>query len=260
MISGKQVKKLNLTLIDYYSINPTLGRTETPFSTEFEFISNDSIFFYDSINDTFYLKYDFGGSLGDLLAIHKHATECSNSSFQTTDNTSIISIGFDTLNNLIFPSIVYDVNLSTSEYLVGKVLKNIGSRLCFYPTINSYLCTNPYPEYIGLIYYSDNDRGTVITSNHPIQNILPIVEYKIIIKPISSNILVFPNPTSSELFLEDNNYNLSKYEVFDVSGRMTLSGSLYQNKIDVSMLSNGIYFINFYSIEGKTYFSKFIKS
>lgn len=60
-----------------------------------------------------------------------------------------------------------------------------------------------------------------------------------------SDIVIYPNPASNEInVIADDNQELT-YELFDASGRMVVQSTSIDSsgKIDISMLENGIYFI-----------------
>lgn len=73
------------------------------------------------------------------------------------------------------------------------------------------------------------------------------------------NLILYPNPTKDYLNLNFNNllYN-GNYSVIDLSGKLILNAQLSANKIDVSNIANGIYFLSVTS-EGKTQTQRFIK-
>ena len=74
-----------------------------------------------------------------------------------------------------------------------------------------------------------------------------------------SNILIYPNPSNSFIDIETTltDYSLS---LFDIMGKLILKNEAIQNKtrIDVSNLSNGIYFLQL-ATEDNIISKKFIK-
>ncbi len=61
-------------------------------------------------------------------------------------------------------------------------------------------------------------------------------------------ISMFPNPASSQLLLQSGNNQETKYSLFDITGRKVLSGSFKNQKsVDLSVLSEGAYFMRFES-------------
>jgi hypothetical protein len=73
------------------------------------------------------------------------------------------------------------------------------------------------------------------------------------------NLIMYPNPTKDFLNLSFDNllYN-GNYTITDLSGKIILNSQLNSNKIDVSNITNGIYFLSVTS-EGVTQTQKFIK-
>lgn len=64
---------------------------------------------------------------------------------------------------------------------------------------------------------------------------------------IASNLKVYPNPTSENLYLEFSDFNLNEkltYSFFDISGKAVYSSTIEQSKpIDVSNLKKGLYLL-----------------
>lgn len=59
------------------------------------------------------------------------------------------------------------------------------------------------------------------------------------LEPVVDNVLsIYPNPTNNYINVSQNNVS---YEVFDVAGRLMLSGMIEDNTIDFSTLNEGIY-------------------
>ena len=71
-----------------------------------------------------------------------------------------------------------------------------------------------------------------------------------------NGVKIFPNPTNNYLYLESKS-EINSVQIFDVSGR-ELAVQLQENKLDVSFLKNGVYFIAIHNHEGVV-ISKFIK-
>jgi carboxypeptidase T len=71
------------------------------------------------------------------------------------------------------------------------------------------------------------------------------------------NLNISPNPASSTLTLNNNNYELENYKIFNVSGQIIADEKVMSNKIDISNFTNGIYFLEISKDEKKKTF-KFI--
>lgn len=266
IISDQNVKKLNASIIKYYSINPILGRIENFFATTYEYISNDSLYFYDASKDSFLLKYDFNAAQSNSLITNKlspWAVCSSDTTFPSVDTFNVLSTDQDTLANLIFPCIQFDDNI-TDNYFIGKILKNIGSYTSFYPEINYSLCFDSYLKYRGLVYYEDSLREVVLTSaNEPIANILPIERSSMQAEETSranSFLKAYPNPSTNLLWVDYHGKLHLSYELYDISGNIVDSGQLQERCINVQELPSGIYFIRFYTDKLVQFYSKFIKN
>lgn len=71
---------------------------------------------------------------------------------------------------------------------------------------------------------------------------------------IFNNTLVYPNPSSDFIFFDDNNY-LDNVKVFDSFGKEIKKITVFDNMINISRLSNGVYFLSSKKIK-----STFIKN
>jgi len=61
---------------------------------------------------------------------------------------------------------------------------------------------------------------------------------------IASNFKVYPNPASDFVTIETNNVEISAVKIYDILGKNVLKqNELTNNRLDVSNLRNGIYFL-----------------
>lgn len=76
-----------------------------------------------------------------------------------------------------------------------------------------------------------------------------------------NDVALFPNPVNNQLYIKSN-YNINTIKIFDINGRLiqnkTMSYSNTQNKVSVSILKPGIYFVEVYS-NGQKEVLRFIK-
>jgi hypothetical protein len=81
------------------------------------------------------------------------------------------------------------------------------------------------------------------------------------VNDISNNLILFPNPVESEINIKllSGFGNIKAYSIKNISGQSVMNGKLLNNKIDVSYLRAGIYFIQI-NVDGKTGTKKFIKN
>jgi hypothetical protein len=76
----------------------------------------------------------------------------------------------------------------------------------------------------------------------------------------SKNISFYPNPVNSILSIEMEKLDKNtKFTITDLNGRIIMNAELLENKINVSELTNGMYFLNL-EIDSKIYTQKFIKN
>ena len=74
---------------------------------------------------------------------------------------------------------------------------------------------------------------------------------------LQSTVRLYPNPVKDVLYISDTE-NVSKLEVYDITGRMIKSVATRYNKVDLSELRTGNYFLKIY-YPNKTINSKIIK-
>jgi hypothetical protein len=89
-----------------------------------------------------------------------------------------------------------------------------------------------------------------------VENTLSVESFDELVNKIS----VYPNPAQSEInFKTTINLNENaNYSVIDISGKVVISGTLANKKVDVSNLTSGLYFVNL-DINGTSQTLKFIK-
>jgi hypothetical protein len=94
------------------------------------------------------------------------------------------------------------------------------------------------------IYFDYN--FPIVTNNYTttVQNTLGLQENDFI-----NNISVYPNPAKNILNFKTE-HNISKVEVYDITGRILSSNSVSENKIDLSNLKTGNYILKLYTEKG----------
>lgn len=65
-----------------------------------------------------------------------------------------------------------------------------------------------------------------------------------------SDVAVFPNPTTKALKMEYSNYQFERLELFNSNGAIVRREAAAVRELDVSHLSNGVYFLKIYFEEG----------
>ena len=75
---------------------------------------------------------------------------------------------------------------------------------------------------------------------------------------VATNLRVYPNPATEILFITSETDLIEKIAVYSINGKLVLSEKENVNQLDVSSLSNGLYFVEITSENG-TAIQKFIK-
>lgn len=73
-----------------------------------------------------------------------------------------------------------------------------------------------------------------------------------------SDVKLYPNPASDELFISLEKDRIEKILIYSISGKKVLEVINIENSIDVSPLANGMYFVEIISSEGRSV-EKFVK-
>lgn len=76
----------------------------------------------------------------------------------------------------------------------------------------------------------------------------------------NSDWTLYPNPTNNELHLEGDFSTHNNYIITDLSGRVLASGVAQSNVVDVSILSDGIYFFTLVKENGQFESKRFVKN
>ncbi len=257
LLSNLKVKKWNVEAIQIIGPNRTeFARTSETVGAEFLYNSNDSIYWFDKINNDFKFIYSFNPQLNDKFIVGNSRAKCyADSTFLKNDTIKVTQIYKDTFSNIIFDAYNTDSN---RKYKLGSIVKNIGSTSSAFPQINGKYCNNSNAEYgifyEGLICYSDSLRGTISFSpsvdnechlaKTTVQNITKKES------PLKSKI--YPNPAHNLILIENfRNTKFSAISIYRASGQLVFNQNYFSEKLDVSSLANGLYWVKIdYRSEG----------
>ncbi|PKA83137.1 putative secreted protein (Por secretion system target) [Ulvibacter sp. MAR_2010_11] len=162
--------------------------------------------------------------------------------------------------NLFTANLVYDPQESLYEFDVFTTSSNF----CADPVgtdyeDSMYLYFFQEGSMYHYAFYTDNDGNTVLV----IQNqFLDFAEFKNVPLAVSEvatlNFTAYPNPVADKLFIFSESNLAEKLSVYTISGQKVIEISQNTNSIDVSGLSEGLYFLEIHTSEGISV-QKFIK-
>ena len=119
---------------------------------------------------------------------------------------------------------------------------------------------NEHPDVNGLcqhryLFVKENDGNLleVITSNDLSPNLTQwtLVPLNVIDGDKNNFVLLYPNPTTGELRIENGELKIENVEIFDVYGRKIFNFQLSTfNSMDISKLQVGIYFVKIFTENG----------
>jgi hypothetical protein len=254
-----------LPLVDYYrveSIGDTLiagincknlqKNTQTcdlrPIQ-EYMYENNSQVFFWENDLQQFQMLYDFNASQGSSWVIRLSEMSQTIDTMQVdVDSTSITTInGFS--KNVLYLNFHHLPNSGGGMFGNRvEVIEGIGSTDAMFPW-QFGACDGNWAGEIRC--YSDNTIGFIdFDTAHACDYIITVIEESI----FNSKIQIFPNPSSSEVFIQyaAGNNRTADFILSDVYGKNILSGELKSglNTIDVSTLASGVYYVRIHSTEG----------
>ena len=202
VLLGQAVKKLTQTHVAYYPSAQGWYRISDIPSIEYQYLSNDSLYYYDPINNNFAFFFSFDVTVGDSFIVQNSRTSClSDSNFPSSDTLHVIDIALDTIDNSVFE--YYRVDDFNSNFLFGRVIKNIGASTQ-YPMVSFLSCMDPSSEYGSLTCYSDSLRGNIrFIDPYPAmdcQGLISSIEKTPDESPeanVGAELLVYPNPSAN---------------------------------------------------------------
>lgn len=109
--------------------------------------------------------------------------------------------------------------------------------------------------------FGEDINGELYIANIQNGNIYKIIDTSLNTSSFDKAIIsVYPNPTSDELFVKnENNIELSAVKITDLTGKMVLYQNSQLSSINISNLSKGMYFVTIETQTGNTVTSKIIK-
>ena len=167
------------------------------------------------------LNIQLGKSFPDFLLIHQNTSDRIYSNKRFKD--SLFANGYNKIT--LFNANPYDHNQTAS--MIGNPLDTIGettTMMSFFRT-----CLDKHSTDV----FENIEKKSIYT--------------------------VYPNPTSTTLFIQGQTENISQYEIVNIFGQILQRVKIFNNEIDVSKLESGVFIIRLISVKNKIEYLKFIK-
>jgi len=237
IIAGKEVKV----------IKKTLYRRNESVNMGFEYLhqNGDSVFYWKK--DAFHILYNFYLSKGDSILLYSEMPDyCEKKS--PYGWCSIDSVYTKIINDRSFKA-YFSVNKKGYNWTFNgfPIIEKIGST--FYLLPQNTDCVMDIPAYGPLRCYSDPELGTCYFENFPCDTITTFPDG---IKTRGKNpkVKIYPNPVHDDLYIEFDNGQLGSadFRLFDTNGKLVIVQPFRsKDKIDISCLKQGVYFISIYN-------------
>ena len=267
-ILNKKVKVFAYSTFEIYRFTANSeSRTKESFvKNYYYYASHDSIFWYNA--DQFNLLYTFNAKVDDVLKIPKNnfinysinKSKCIDSFNIDSNTVKVTNIVESVISNKKY-SIIYTT--APKYWTAGKsILRNIGPIDNTLFPFKSGFCSG-IDEFLGvpteLVTYYDSLRGCVNVNYNG--DCLGLITAS---KDLPSDVPTFvisPNPVQDVLHISKNfSLPIKSIKIYDLMGREFISLPNFVNEsIDVTQLSNGIYFLKVETADSHFISSKFLK-
>ena len=275
ILLGKTVKKMEVTRIVYASAPVIDAPVAGKIGDEYMYESNDSIFWYDKVNNEFDFLYRFNATVGDQFVISNSRARCPvDASFPLSDTVAVISMSVDTFSDRIFS---YYETSPNENFQLGTIINNIGCYHNPFPEINPIPCADEFvdvmPEteymetYVELICYKDDVRGYVQFFSAPVgndcehisDNTIGIAE--LLLGGNVSTLMLYPNPTRDFFVVKNTESPIQVLEIMDLQGKVMRKQNITDAWIQINMsdYAAGVYLVKAMHDDNTISYSKIVK-
>jgi hypothetical protein len=249
LILGKQCQEIEIVKYEYvYDQFGEIHSFVIPVESMYTYVSGDSVFYL--LEDTFYLMYDFSASVGDTWVIGVE-------DFNSCQDTAVVRVsqtGSVVINGMQLRTITLETISDSFIGITGTCVERFGNEIHNWPE-NGY---GPFPgiqscdgalldaNVYNFRCFSDNTFDTYNPRNIACDTLTGMTETEI------SDFQLVPNPTKGEISIIRNVFQSIEIQIFNQSGQMLKQDILFptESKIDISDLTEGVYFVRIISDKG----------
>ncbi|MFK7808337.1 MAG: T9SS type A sorting domain-containing protein [Saprospiraceae bacterium] len=221
-------------------------------TVEFMYNENNKVYYYDFQDSIFNLLIDFNAEVGETWEVPMWTTGGQLVFPIRVDSISYLQHQDDSLR-IQHVSLSYDDNIFID--LGQTVIEDIGFSDGLFIDLSAQIpCDIDYEG--PLRCYEDENLGLISFVDYAC-DLVPTEE----IENQFTQVEIYPNPSSDFIFIDhqfSDADNLS-YSIFSIDGKSLGSSKLVADKIDVSLFSKGIYFLQIFENENLISIKKIIR-
>ena len=217
-------------------------------SNNYTFVSGDTVFYLN--NGEFFVLFNFGATIGDNWII---STTNPYGFCDDTSRVEVIDTGKLTLNSVKYRFIKVQPTSNSSLGLYGTYVERFGSIDSTFLDFQNlfpgpFQCDSlpGYPEWDRIKFkcFADNSFTMYNPSTQDCEYYLTLVG---IHELDQHDFILYPNPTSGLINIDNSLISDKFVEIYNYQGSLTRSLHLTESteKIDISDLKTGIYFLRF---------------
>lgn len=237
------IQDKNVTVIDVRLNGTNL------ISQEYLHQSGDSLFYYNSNYDSFFLLYNFSAKAGDTITVHASTFKPTEAFFSYDDSISYFKYKITAIDSIelsghwIKRQKVTALKAGDWGFFNGSsgdyyILKGIGSLTYFFGR-SGYIIPEAKISILRCYHESGFEYKNPIWTQDC--DIISSIRQK---KLINNEIMVYPNPAKEKITLKSP-IQISQMNILDLTGRTILQKTCndFEPSMDIRELKPGVYFI-----------------
>ncbi len=207
-------------------------------SVKYTYYSNDTVFFYEPVYDSFEMLYNMNASPGDTWSIRVPDMNDDDTISIHVNSTDIVTINGIQLKSFDVTYFAHFDNMTDIEYN-STIIERIGDVKYIFNIKPEWSYTCDEAIITGLRCYEDLNTPIYTTG---IANSCDFQSYTGIDDVVNEQLKIYPNPSSDKIFLKNDNLDPIDFEIFDLLGNSILKG-ITNSEIDISKLNPGSYIL-----------------